>query len=239
MSPAAAAALLLPWLWAPASASSVDLHEGRWDARLHRFEGDARVRLTGAQEWLEPKAGMPLAPGDAVRVGERGFAEVSLGASAIVRVEPGSEFVLEDLDPSRTRLRLNRGTILQKLKSLLQLERLLGRSVSYQVVTNDTVAAVRGTEFGVQISSVGTVVGVFDEGEVRLGEGPGALALGPEQEAAQAAGAPPSPVRPLSALRVYRARARALAKTLATIQRRYRALPIQKRRELRERLKKP
>lgn len=200
---------------------------GTWDARLSAFEGDVELKAAAGSSWKRATEPVPLERGDEVRVGARGFAEVSLGAEGLVRLEPGSHLQFSDLDQRSSSLTLRAGVLLQKLKSL---KRLRGR---LSVRTGSAVCAVRGTEFAVKVAADGaTTAGVFDEGEIELAYGEARHRLGPGQEAG--ADGP----RPLSELAPYRAKMRLLNKRLAALSRRYRALPLEKKRRLREALER-
>lgn len=212
-----------------------------WDVRLRKYRGDVAVRFAGSKEWIRPEKNIPLEKGDEVRVGKNGRAEISFGADSIVHLRPGTSLIIEDTELSSPSLYLRFGIILQKIKSMKFLRQRYSRAdMSWQVRSKNAHAAVRGTEFGVQVSTGGRMtVGVFDEGLVELvaGKDGAIVELEPNREASVEPDGELGPVGPLSELRAYRVHMRRLRKTLLRIQRRYRVLPIQKRRQLRQALR--
>lgn len=198
-----------------------------WDARLDSFEGDVQVRLAGQAEWTTPEKNQTFQNGDQIRVGDKGKAVIAFRDSGIIGLRSNSHLVIESLDPGDATLRLKAGTLLQKLKSLDVLKNLFGRKAQWKIITPTAVAAVRGTEFAVQVStdSQTTTVGVFDQGKVVIAsaetKGP-ETTLSPNQEASVLPGGQVGQAGPLKKLVGYRAQMRQLRTRLAQIQRRYR-----------------
>jgi hypothetical protein len=132
----------------------------RWDARIAAVSGDATVRPADGSPEASAEEGMPLEDGDLVVVGDGGFAEVALDGGSLVTVREGSEFVVEKTSRGEASFLLKAGSLLAKIQKLAS-----GRFV---VRTPTAVAAVRGTEFGVEVDGERTHVGVFDEGKVEV-----------------------------------------------------------------------
>ncbi|MEE8425234.1 MAG: FecR domain-containing protein [Elusimicrobiota bacterium] len=213
-----------------------------WDVRLRKYKGDVDVRFSGTKAWIRPERNIPLEQGDEIRVGKKGYAEISFGADSIVHLRADASLVIEDTRLDSPSLYLKFGTLLQKIKSLKFLRKRYSSSgMTWRVRSKAAHAAVRGTEFGVQVSADGKMTaGVFDEGQVDLvsAKGGAVARLKPNNEAAVDPDGELGPVGPLSDLLAYRVHMRSLRKKLLAIQRRYRVLPIQKRRQLREALRK-
>lgn len=231
MSPAALLAGLLA-LGSPAAAAPAAV---AGDAVLHRFRGDVELRLEGRSDWVPAREDAPLQGGDEIRVGRKGFAEVFFEGGAMIHLRPESHLVIERHEAGETGLRLLFGTILNKLK---------GWKGRWSVRTPVAVAAVRGTEFGVHVTSgaaASATAGVFDEGEVlltSLRKESAAATLTPGREAEVGRDGVTGRPRKLEALAPYRAQMRGLRKRLAALQRRYRSLPLERKRRLRELLGK-
>jgi hypothetical protein len=209
--------------------------QGRWETRFDRLEGPVELRPAGQKAWTPAAKKAALKEGDAVRVLEGGSVDIAYGATAITHLRPGASVVLEKLEKEDTVLRLEAGTLLQKLQRLVR--------ARWRVRTGRAVCAVRGTEFGVQTSTDGaTTAGVFDEGEVSFspfgdsGEPLDGRLLKPNQEADVRSSGFVGQAHPLRALRAYRAHMRELRKRLAAIQREYRTAPLRKRNEFRRRM---
>ncbi|HNW45178.1 MAG TPA: FecR family protein [Elusimicrobiales bacterium] len=161
-----AAALLLAPL--PASAGQAGC--------VYDLSGPAQILRAGQEAWLAAGKGSPLGAGDKLRTGERGWCEVLLKDGTFVKLEAGSETLVEDLgvapDSRSFSFQLLRGKTLwlaAKLKAAVRSK--------FLVRTPSAVCAVRGTDFSLIVSSAGaTSLGLF-EGKVAV-SAPG----GPEQE---------------------------------------------------------
>jgi hypothetical protein len=104
------------------------------------------------------------------------------------------------------------------------------------VRTATAVAAVRGTEFGVEVDGDETHVGVFDEGKVDVsGEGGAAPELLiANQETRVAKGGKPLHAYQLQRLMRHRALMRGHGRRLAAIRKNWKSLPADQRQELRK-----
>lgn len=143
-----------------------------WDARLTDVSGTVTVFSAGSAD-PEGNAGekdMPLEPGDRVVTGEDSTAEVSLEGDSLISLRSNSNFTLTNTRRADTQFRLEAGSLLAWLKASLLSE---GGGRKWRVHTPTAVAAVRGTQFAVEVSEEGgpgTHVGVFDEGKVDVSE---------------------------------------------------------------------
>lgn len=202
-----------------------------------RVNGVVTLFPGGQGDGVPAANGTPLEPGDELRTAKASEAQVLLEPDGIVVMKEGSVFRLPGAGKG-PELRLEVGAALFKL--------LKGGPHSALVVrTPGAVAAVRGTEFAVELSSAGapTAIGVFDEGQVAAscvsadGGAVGEVKLAPRQETVCAPGAPPTAPGPLKILLKHRALMRTLRARLIELKREYRRFPAEKRRELRERLR--
>jgi hypothetical protein len=177
------AALVLAVLCMPLSSAAQD----RWDARLTEATGDVEVHPADGSEPVAAEAGMPLEEGDRVVTPTGATAEISLDGESLLTVQENSDFTLEKTAKSESVFALKLGSLLAKIQKL--------GSRRLKVRTPEAVAAVRGTEFGVDVEGSGqSHVGVFDEGRVEV-EGHGATeVLTPNQETSVRRGA--SPLKP-------------------------------------------
>ncbi len=201
-----------------------------WDARLTSASGAVTVYpVESPDQPVAGQAGMPLADGDRVETGADGSAELAFDGGGVVAVESGSQLTLSSLEKAKAELKLAFGGFVAKFHSLLPEQNL-------SVRTPSAVAAVRGTEFGVQAGKDGaTSVGVFDEGKVAVdGQGGGSQLVTANQETSVSAGGSPIPPRALGAgFRARRARLRRLRRSLARVARTWKALPREERARLR------
>lgn len=161
-----------------------------WDARITDARGDVTY-YHGEAEGVGVEKDMPLAAGDRITTGDNSSAEIALEGSHIIFLRSNSDFTVESSRQSESIFNLNLGSLLARLQKL-------GEGRVLKVRTPAAVAAVRGTEFGVEVdpeNSAQTHIGVFDEGKVEIqgGKGPSET-LTANQETKIAAGQ--APLRP-------------------------------------------
>ncbi len=208
--------------------------EGSWDARVSAVEGEVEIFSEGAQEGAAAEADMPLEDGDRLVTGPESRAELALDAESLIELGPDSEFIVGSLDPRDSWFTLRLGLLSAKLRRLLSDSRL-------RVRTQGAVAALRGTEFSVETSGPeDTAVAVFDEGEVSVSsageEADSRVTLGANQETEVLRGRRPLPPRALRRMARMRERLKHIRSRRETLRKRWKALPPEKRRELRERM---
>lgn len=132
-----------------------------WDARIVAVEGEVYLFPDKEEDGVPAEKDTPLSEGDRVATGAGGRAEIALDDSSILELSENSSFVVESLKEEESLFELVLGRLAAKLRSLAGENKLL------KVKTPTAVAAVRGTEFGVEVAEDGvTVVGVYDEGQV-------------------------------------------------------------------------
>lgn len=223
---AAALALLL------AAAAPAFAQEESWDARLGAVSGDVTVHPADGSPETSGEDGMPLEEGDRVSVDEGGSAEIALDGGSLITVREKSEFKIEKTGKADTWFSLTAGALLAKIQKQLGNNRL-------RVRTPTAVAAVRGTEFGVEVDEAGAShVGVFDEGKVEVtGEQGGTPeVLISNQETTVKKGAAPAHAAQLKRFVSHRAHMRRHGRRIAAIKRKWKALPPDQRREKRKKM---
>lgn len=188
---AVAAALSFALIGSSARANDADVTR---DVRLTAVSGDA-VTLYDSQhpDGVAAEAGLPLEQGDQIVTGDDSTAELAFdGGSSVVTINPNSDFTLRAAQRSSTVLGLSAGSLIAKIEKLLEGDNL-------QVQAPAAVAAVRGTEFGVEVDDGSqSHVGVFDEGRVEVtGQSGPPQILQPNQETSIVKGAPAQPPRAL------------------------------------------
>ncbi|MBI4060111.1 MAG: FecR domain-containing protein [Elusimicrobia bacterium] len=203
--------------------------EESWDARLAGVSGDVTVVSADGSPEASGEADMPLEEGDRVVVAEGGSAEVSLDGSSLITVRERSDFKIEKTAAGDSSFFLSAGSILAKIQKL--------GARRLRVRTPSAVAAVRGTEFGVEVDGEESHVGVFDEGKVEVtGESGGEPELLiSNQETSVRRGGPPAHAAQLRRFMARRAQMRAHGRRIAVIKAKWRALPPALRRETRVR----
>ncbi|MBI2387710.1 MAG: FecR domain-containing protein [Elusimicrobia bacterium] len=218
---AAALALLL------ASAVPLRAQEEKWDARLGAVSGDVTIVAADGSPDASGEAGMPLEEGDRVVVADGASAEVALDGGSLITVRENSDFKIEQAAKGDSTFFLSVGSLLAKIQKL--------GSQRLRVRTPTAVAAVRGTEFGVEAGDE-TYVGVFDEGKVEVtgdAGGPPELLIA-NQETSVKKGAAPVHAIQLQRFAAHRALMRGHGRRLAAIKAKWKALPPEQRREMRK-----
>ncbi|MFI5346764.1 MAG: FecR domain-containing protein [Elusimicrobiota bacterium] len=134
-----------------------------WDARLTTVDGLVTVVPKDETYPVPAVVGMPLSAGDRILTGEGAHAEVALAAESLIELGPDAVLTVSDIHEKHTFLDLDAGSFVAKF----HWDKALGREL--EVRTPTTVAAVRGTEFGLTVAPDGeTAVAVFDEGRVAV-----------------------------------------------------------------------
>lgn len=217
-------------LSAPAALRAQGPAEGLRDVRVTQVQGTVTLFAADDPEGVPAEVDMPLEPGDRIVTGAGSTAELAFDSGeSVVTIDESSDFTLRSAQRSQTVLDLASGGLLAKIKKLLEGETL-------RVQAPAAVAAVRGTEFGVEASEGGqTHVGVFDEGRVEVsGQSGPPQVLEPNQETSVVKGAPAQPPRRLERFvrrrELMRKEVRARASRL---RRAWKTLPPERRRELR------
>jgi len=219
-----AAAVAACVLAGPAHAQ--DAAAGRWDARLTAVTGDVVVHPADGGEEVAGEADMPLEEGDRVTTSAGSTAELSLDGRSLISLAENSDFKLENTRKDASIFSLSLGSLLAKIEKLGE-NRL-------SVRTPASVAAVRGTEFGVDVAGESSHVGVFDEGRVEVqGAAGGAEVLTANQETSVARGQAPARAAPLKRFLARRALMRAHIRRLAAVRRNWRAMAPEQRRAAR------
>ena len=204
--------------------------EERWDARLGAVSGDVTIIAVDGSPEVSGEAGMPLEEGDRVVVAEGGSAEVALDGGSLITVRENSDFKLEKTAKGESSFFLQIGSLLAKIQKL--------GNHRLRVRTPTAVAAVRGTEFGVEVDGDDSHIGVFDEGKVEVtGDkgGPPELLIS-NQETSVKKGEAPAHTAHLKRFIAHRGQMRGQGRRLAAIKAKWKALPPDQRREMRKKM---
>lgn len=201
-----------------------------WDARLGAVKGEVTVYSGGDEDGAAGEEGMPLDAGDRVVTAEGASAEVVLDGGSLITLREGSDFKIQSAAKADSVFTLTLGSLLAKIQKLGE-QRM-------RIKTTTAVAAVRGTEFGVEVEDQdNTHVGVFDEGKVEVNTADEAGTpelLISNQETKVSKGLRPMHAYQLQRFMRHRALMRGHGRRLAAIRRSWKALPPQQRMELRK-----
>jgi hypothetical protein len=222
------AVLLAAFFSPPASVRAQDGGDSdRWEARITGASGEVVVHPVGGGDPVEGAVDMPLEEGDRIVTSEGSTAEITLDGQSLITLQENSDFTLENTAKRESVFSLSLGSILAKIQKLGE--------QGMRIRTPSSVAAVRGTEFGIDVEgSEDSHVGVFDEGRVEVsGQGGGTQVLTPNQETSVARGQ--APLRPFALKRFVARRRmmRARIVRLQAIRKAWKSLPPGPRRQRR------
>jgi hypothetical protein len=194
-----------------------------WDARLTAVSGEVAVHPADGSAEVAGEAGMPLEQGDRIVTSADSTAEISLDGESLMSLTANSDFTLEDTRKNASIFSLTFGSLMAKIQKL--------GSQSLKVRSPTSVAAVRGTEFGVDVEGEQSHVGVFDEGRVEVQGGEGrAEVLTPNQETSVRRGESPLRAAPLSRFAGRREAMRAHVRRLSLVRRNWKPMSSAQRR---------
>ena len=207
-------------------ASAQDAGSDRWEARLTAVSGAVAVHPAGGGDEFAGEIDMPLEEGDRVTTSAGASAEIALDGGSLIALRESSDFTLENTQKSASIFSLTFGSIMAKIQKL--------GSQSLSVRSPTSVAAVRGTEFAVDVEGEQSHVGVFDEGRVEVkGQAGGTAVLTPNQETSVARGQAPMRAAPLRRFAARRAMMRAHVQRAAFVRRNWKPMPAAQRRQAR------
>lgn len=134
---------------------------------VYEYAGTVEIFKSGGDSWRQVSKGLPLSEGDKVKTGEKDWCEILFKDGTFVKLEAGSETLVEELkiapDSRAYSFNLLRGKTLwmaAKLKAAFKSK--------FSVRTPSAVCAVRGTDFSIMVSTAGeTTFGLF-EGKIAL-----------------------------------------------------------------------
>lgn len=202
------------------------------DARLTEFKGSVTVFTSEDPEGAPGEKDMPLDAGDRIKTAADSSAEVSFNSGgSVISLRSYTDFTLTQPRRADSVLTLNLGSLLAKINAL---------SGRLRVKTPTAVAAVRGTEFGVEIPEENadeTHVAVFDEGSVEVhtaDETGSPETLIANQETKVSRGQRPAASYQLKRLVRHRQYVRTMRKRASWLRKNWKTLSPEKRRELRK-----
>jgi hypothetical protein len=197
---------------------------------LMDVKGEVTLYAGDTPEGVPAEKDTPLQPGDRIVTGADSSAEVFLDSDHLVVVREKSHLTIDSVSKSGLELTLTLGALLAKVQKLIA-------GQQFRVHTPVAVAAVRGTEFAVEVSegALETYVGVFDEGKIDVTASGATETLLANQETSVARGKTPMPAFYLRRLERHRGFMRNRVRGRhAAFRKAWKALPPGERRALRQ-----
>lgn len=150
---------------------------GRWStfrgepkaARLRVLKARVTVRRPAATRWETVEGALALTPHTSVMTDGSGRADITLFEDSVVRLDRRTHVRLSESQQLSGGRGGNRIGLTQSLgRTWHRVKALLGPQSEYEIKTPTAVAAVRGTEFGVEVASDGTTTFVCVDGTVQV-----------------------------------------------------------------------
>lgn len=164
-------ARLIFTVWALSLVPPVRAHAGSTFGKVSKLSGSAKVQRGAIGPWLGLSTSAPIYTGDRAVTGDNCRIEVTLAIGGILRIDENSQVDFEEKSGGVTGVRVWLGRVWSTITKALT------PASKFEVATPTAVAAVRGTEFFVDVdgdeagseadNSDGTEVGVI-EGEVEV-----------------------------------------------------------------------
>jgi len=123
-------------------------------ALVDRMRGTVEKRLPNALDWEQVTPGEKLPEGTTLRTAENSEVDLETSRGHHFHVKSESVFELTSMQEDETKTRLDKGSVLSKVKHLKSNE-------SFAIQTPTAVCAVRGTEFETTAGEQGTIVAVY------------------------------------------------------------------------------
>lgn len=146
----------------PVVAKAVEEEDTDWDIRATAVTGEVVVTSKdGVDSLLAVDA--PLEAWDKIEVPSDGSLEIAFAADSVMTFNAGARLMIGSIAKKDSFFELTFGTLVAKLNWAKR------RGYKMQIRTPTAVAAVRGTEFAVDVHEDGmTDIGVFDEGKIAV-----------------------------------------------------------------------
>jgi hypothetical protein len=117
------------------------------EVTLQGVRGEVKVLKHGAQSWTSAEEAMTLEPGDKLKIGEESSVEILMDKGSVTLSEK-TEFGVKDYQSTDDQFRASLELTLGRLKA--KVDKLRPGS-EFKVTTPTSVAAVRGTVFGLRV----------------------------------------------------------------------------------------
>jgi hypothetical protein len=203
-----------------------------WDARLTAISGKVVVHPVDGSAAFDAEEDMPLEEGDRITTSARSSAELILDGGSLIALRENSDFTLQKTAKKASMFSLSFGSLLAKIEKL--------GSQRLSVRTASSVAAVRGTEFGIDALENESRIGVFDEGRVEVtGHDGSKQILLPNQETSVVRGQAPKKPVPLKVFLARREQMRAQVVRLQALKTAWKPLTPAERKKLHDQRPRP
>lgn len=129
---------------------------------LDSFIGETDILHSGESEWQAAKISMFLYESDTIRTGEKSECSLTMPQRGVFSIEENTTILLQKLSEKDEQVYLDSGSV------LVEVNEKLNEDEVFVVETDTSVAAIRGTIFGIGINADKTSTLEVEEGEVAL-----------------------------------------------------------------------
>jgi hypothetical protein len=148
------------------------LKNGQIPAKVTKFSGSVEIARNFDWKWVKVVPDMLVQEGDWVRTRARSSAEILQDDGTVIVLRPNSKLLFESNGHTQTargevrttRLKLDEGSILSRVKKLAQ------RDSRFEISTPTATSFIRGTEFRVKVEPEGATRLEVLEGRVDFGD---------------------------------------------------------------------
>src|SRR5438876_2149044 len=191
----AACVVVVTTLAGRVSAQGTNVPTLAWDYLIAAIEGKVEVRRSGAQAWEPAHTNKALYAGDQFRVPEGGKIVLLLSDKSVARFGELSEVTVapQALASKQTGFSLTRGLLYFFHR---------GKPADFDIKTKTSGAAVRGTEFNLEVEETDRAVLTMLDGVVELSNDQGRINLQSGEQGIAAPGKPPTKTAVLNPINV-------------------------------------
>src|SRR6266566_7978630 len=177
------------------SAQTTNTAASASDIVITEIEGKVEVVRAGAQTWDLAYTGQGLLAGDRVRVPERGRVTLRLSDQSVERFGELSDFTIE---PPAAAGKQSGFSLMRGLLYFFH----RGKPGDIQIRTRTAGAAVRGTEFNLEVEESGRTVLTMLDGDVELSNEAGQISLTSGEQGIAESGKPPTKTAVINTINV-------------------------------------
>jgi len=165
---------------------------------ITRISGVVTVLPEGSNTWTEVEVDAQLRSGDRIRTSNNSSAVVTFFEGSVIELKSNTEIGITELiievGPKSTTISLEQaiGTTINRVQKLVD------TASSYEIKTPSAVAAVRGTEYEVEVLSDSTTTVIVTEGSVCVTAQEVSVVVNDNEQTTVLPGEPPSTPVPIS-----------------------------------------
>jgi len=123
------------------------------------YAGEVLIKANGTQNFKNIELNMPVYEGDEIKTGKDSFVEITFDDASIIRIDNNSNLIVSELSRKNNSAKTIFNLIFGKIVAIVEK---LNQDSTFEVHTKMAIAAVKGTEFAVEVNENDAFAGVFD-----------------------------------------------------------------------------